>query len=113
MNESTQKIIEELSQKLGVATERVWECLIRQAPISSACDIAASAVVVTALVCIGVVIRRKTKNCDSFDFLAVCLIWAMFFMVCLIVSLVIFGNLGTILSGLFNPEYWALMQILK
>lgn len=118
MNEQTAKLVEQLAQKLGTTTEYLWSVLLRQAPISALTDL-----IYFVLVCIGGVFilkahknfskeneRRDSKYYDN-DALApimivVVVIWTVLF-------LAAFFSIGNIVNGFFNPEYWALDEILS
>jgi phosphotransferase system glucose/maltose/N-acetylglucosamine-specific IIC component len=119
MNEQTTKLIEQLAQKLGTTAEYLWTVLVKQAPISAATD-----ALYFILVIIGGIFlwklhkylskeRGEYKHSIYYDeeenvtipmFIAV-IIWAILFIVC-------FSSIGNIINGFFNPEYWALKEVL-
>lgn len=114
MNEATTKIIEELSSKLGTTAEHLWGVLVKQAPISGACDSLFIIVLILALVWASRFIRRKcVPDKDGYSQWSDCLpAWAVWFVCAAIVTIVIGGCLSGIVSAFANPEYWALMQIM-
>lgn len=116
MNETTEKLIRELADKLGTTTEHLWGVLVRQAAIEAYSSIAILVILgVMAGVCFGVAALTwknliKAPNDESYIpliFISVGVVTLVGFAMSLL------ANFSTILSCLFNPEYWALQQILK
>lgn len=120
MNEQTVKLIEQLAQKLGTTTEYLWTILIKQAPISAAIDMIYCLLTIVG----GLVLYRMHKVFsiekhgtyknetlyDARDGVGFCMVlaaivWAIIFIVC-------FFSLNNIVNGFFNPEYWALKEII-
>lgn len=120
MDTETAKIIQQLADKLGTTVEKLWGALVRQAPIASATDLVILAIALAAVPVTVRLTKREFQRIDLPDdgvdreigvftttlFSTLCA--AAFVVACHYVS-----NLGTILSGFFNPEYWALKQIIK
>lgn len=119
MNEQTIKLIEQLARKLGTTSEYLWAVLIKQAPISALTDL-----LYFILVIIGGIIlwkihkylskdRGEDKNSIYYDeeniviipMFIVSIVWAIIFIAC-------FFSIGDIINGFFNPEYWALKEVL-
>lgn len=111
MNEQTQKLIEQLASKLGVTVEHLWGVLIHQAPISSGIW---ALEVVLGIITGGVMLKKSITllKQDDEDGLAIGLVCGG---VVLVLFAVIFMAVYSdqIMAGFFNPEYWALRQILK
>jgi hypothetical protein len=119
MNEQTTKLIEQLAQKLGTTAEYLWTVLLKQAPISAMIDLV-YLVIVTIM---GVGLYKLHKYCiketDEYGeniyenkgelvipvMVILAIIWAIFF-------IVYFFSFGNIINGFFNPEYWALKEVL-
>lgn len=119
MNEQTTKLIEQLAQKLGTTTEYLWTVLIKQAPISAATDALCFIFVIIG----GIILWRLHKYLSKergdykhsiyyeqeeaviIPMLIVAIIWAICFIAC-------FFSIGNIINGFFNPEYWALKEVL-
>ena len=120
MNEQTEKLIEQLAQKLGTTADYLWSVLLRQAHISAITDL----IYLALLIIVGVVIFKAhkkffSKEKGSFNYYdynsgelliaimgLVSLVWAMVFVVCLF-------SIGDIINGFFSPEYWALEKVLS
>lgn len=123
MNEQTSQLIRELAEKLGTTSEYLWQVLIKQAPISGAFNLLAIAFWVVLIVWGYRVVKRNTKKppvteadrypsaqwCDEGAVIA----WIIWTLAILWIAIVAGCNLEMIIASFFNPEYWALKQILK
>lgn len=121
MNDQTTKLIESLAQKLGTTTEYLWGILIKQAPISATIDLC----LLVAMIVFGIGLYKFHNWCnteknrggytetryersDGMLFVpmlvggVVLVIWFFIFI----------GSIESIITGFFNPEYWALHEIL-
>ena len=116
MNEATVKLIEELAAKLGTTAEHLWGVLIKQAPISSICDILALFIFGMGLFLAGKFINKKTspdENGDrDWDGDGIGVAWLIFSIVTLVYISIALLGFGDIMAGFINPEYWALQKIL-
>ena len=116
MNEATQKMVEELAAKLGTTAEHLWGVLVRQAPISSLCDVLAIAAWFAGLVWAFRLVTRKTTENENGDaewgYEGVFWAWTVWGVTAGILVLVAGCSFATIVSGFLNPEYWALKQVL-
>lgn len=123
MNQTTEKLIRELANKLGTTTEHLWGVLIRQAAISGITNL----IVVAAWLAIAwwfySVIKRKTLVPPEtpedkypraeWDGDSAGIAWGILWL-SLAGCAVIFGcTLESVIGSLVNPEYWALKQIVK
>lgn len=114
MNEQTVKLINELAAKLGTTADMLWGALLRQAPIEAASK-CISLGVMGAVIAVAVVALKRWKpeedsfNADVAKPIAVGVLGVVIF-ACL---LVFWDKLPTITAGFFNPEYWALKQIMR
>jgi hypothetical protein len=112
MNEQTETLIRELAVKLGTTAEHLWGVLIRQAPIHAASTMLGFAVAIGLLAFVGVRIRRAVLSDDCCNEAAIFggLVWAAF-------TAGVLGflcmSINDMASGLFNPEYWALKEVLR
>jgi len=120
MNEQTTKLIEQLAQKLGTTTEYLWTVLLKQAPISAMIDL--MYLFIVTIMGIGLYKLHKyfTKETgerkeslyeDNSELVipvmvVLIVIWVICFIAC-------FFSIGNIISGFFNPEYWALEKVLN
>lgn len=112
MNESTQQLIRELADKLGTTTEHLWGVLVKQAPISGAIGLLSS---VAMLAVVFFAWRKLTKiefgKWDN-DFGK----GALYGGFCIATAIVFASTMGALpveVAGIFNPEYWALKQVLR
>jgi hypothetical protein len=119
MNEQTTKLIEQLAQKLGTTAEYLWTALLKQAPISAMIDLVY--LVIVTIMGIGLYKLHKycTKETGEYKesiyedkgelvipaMVILAIVWVIFFIVC-------FFSIGNIINGFFNPEYWALKEVL-
>ncbi|MFW5847510.1 MAG: hypothetical protein ACOCVF_01135 [bacterium] len=121
MEEMT-KLLSQLAEKLGTTTEYLWEIMIRQAPISAFSNLLQILFVIIygiILWKIHVWLTKPVSNEDSnhsryykHDELVIIpmLIAAVIFIVFAVAS---FFSFPDIINGFFNPEYWALDNIIK
>ena len=121
MNKETLDLVRGLADKLGTTAEHLWGVLVKQAPISSACDLG---VLIMAIVSSIIIIfqvskgqeyqegKTKQKFFYEHDELAmgITVISGGVLIISIIILIVCFA---TIMSGFFNPEYWAFKQIVK
>ena len=119
--EQLTQLLAQLAEKLGTTTEYLWEVLIRQAYVNSMINI--FAIIFTVL--LGVALWKVHKwgcekpkegycdtNYEKHEILIMLpmIIFGFVFAICFFVSTI---NFGSTLSGLINPEYWALKQVLS
>ena len=119
MNENTAKIIETLAAKLGTTSEYLWGILLRQAPVDATIGLLYIALSLTAAYLLWRAHVKMNKpqedssysEYDTNDFIVILMtIMATLVGIALIASI---AYLPMILSGFFNPEYWALNKILE
>jgi hypothetical protein len=120
MNKETLDLVKGLVEKLGTTADHLWGVLIKQAPISSACDcVAVFFIVVLSVLAIFKISNSsqhqegKTKQLYFYehDELAIGLT-AVLFIIAFITIMAFIFSFNTIMAGFFNPEYWALKQII-
>lgn len=110
MNEQTEKLIRDLSEKLGTSAELLWGALLKQAPITAAMDTIIILLLAAVLVWSYRLIKRKRVDWELDDDLE-CFIWMGWAALVLLDFVMIACNLTSIVAGFFNPEYWALKQL--
>ena len=119
MNEQISKLIESLAETLGTTTEYIWEILIQQAKISaikSALYITLTIVFGIILYKVHIVLLKKDEHEHSkywhFEEAVVVpmIITAIVWFILACIGIPVIGNL---FNALFNPEYWALREILN
>jgi hypothetical protein len=117
MDDRAAVILEKLAAKLGVASEILWAAMLRQAPIDAAVGLVFSGIVFIATWLVyrwGVLIYKRTTltGPDRWD----AGIWLIFGIVAGIMSLFVLGAfiaMPMVIAGFFNPEYWALHELLS
>lgn len=121
MDDKTTKLIEKLSAQLGTTAEHLWGVLVHQAPLTGAFDLVIIVIMVLCAVYLVRLVKRKTKKYDNnnqyigaeWDNEVAAFTW-FGTIVYLIITMIVVSSLGKeIIAAFFNPEYWALTQILK
>jgi len=124
MDEKTLQVLTTLAEKLGTTAEYLWSVLLKQAPISAATDLVVIAASVFGVAMWAKFVQRKTAkpaatendrhpSADWNDEAVVGLAWISVFVSWLIVAIISGACFSSIVDAVFNPEYWALKQILK
>lgn len=124
MDEKTRSALTALAQKLGTTAEYLWGVLLKQAPIAGVTDLIVMAAWIAAIVFWARVVSRKTATppataLDEYpaaqwrDEVGVGFAWLSVVALAVLAALVIGCGLSTTVAAFFNPEYWALKQILK
>ena len=123
MDEKTLQALTALAAKLGTTAEYLWGVLLKQAPITGAVDLLLTIAWVGAAVMWFAFVGRKTTTppetdenrypCAEWDGEAAFFGWLSAYIFALITGLIVSTNLASSVAALFNPEYWALAQILK
>jgi hypothetical protein len=121
MNKETIKLIEVLANKLGTTSEYLWSILLRQAPIDAALNLLQMAIVV-ALWFVFLKIHKSLlvekgngmwsestykSNEGAETFMVVS------FITLAAASILCLFNMHSTINGFFNPEYWAIQEILS
>ena len=122
MDDKYRQLIESMAAKLGVTAEHLWGVLVAQAPISGAVDLVLCVVMVAAVVWWAWLVKRKTtrqktaeagvhKRAEWED--EAVLFWATAVLAGVLVLIFIIESAHETVAAFFNPEYWALLQLLK
>ena len=111
MNEQLIGLLEKLSTKLGVTIELLWGALTKQAFISGIIDLLTMGGLITLSVISFIFILKKTNPIlsDEDNIFGAYIVWAVY---SLFVIIFVSCNLTTSIAGIFNPDYWALKEIL-
>lgn len=122
MNEQIEKLIRELSDKLGVTADHLWSVLVRQAAITGWIDAAVCVAWCVMLVMAFKLVSRKTKEPPAtpeerypraeWEGDGKGIAWIILVAAMAATALVIGTNLSNIVGAICNPEYWALKQII-
>lgn len=121
MNEQTSKLIEQLAQKLGTTSKYLWNILLHQAPISATSTLVLYAITII----IGIIafkihkkllapIPNDTYNDNLYEKYEIGAVLPMVLVALIIVIMTIccLIDFDNIVTGYFNPEYWALNKVL-
>lgn len=114
--ETITKYIDQLAQSLNVASEHVYEALIKQAMVSGIIALVWSALMLCVTIALILVIRRawiRTQEDPYFDGVDAVIVTGVngviiFLVVCFGLYAVEYG-----LTALLNPEYWAIKEVLS
>lgn len=122
MDDKTTALIEKLAEKLGTPAEHLWGVLLHQAPISGAVDLATVIVMVLAAVGLVRFVKGKTTKPTEtegdrypqaeWQDEGAGLAWLGAAIYLIITGVVVIGSAQGIVAAFFNPEYWALSNIL-
>lgn len=119
MNEQTNKLIEQLAQKLGTTTEYLWSILIKQASISAITDLMYCIFVIISgfiLLKVHMYLGSEKDGKDSIYYEKEEAVWipmAIALAIWVIMISIALCSVHNIVNGFFNPEYWALNKILS
>lgn len=122
MNENITKLLEQLAQKMGTTTEYLWGVLLRQAPISSTISLIQFLATILFGFALWKIHKRlvKTEKGDryeenGYEKYEMAAILPMIFGLILFAILFIYhlSAIGDIINGYFNPDYWALKEIIS
>jgi hypothetical protein len=107
-------LIDKLAAKLGVAVDVLWAALMRQAFVSSLVDLVWVAALLYGMVWVVRYVKFVHQKVEdrSWDEIA----WFPCAIVCVVafvLCIVTIDGLKMTFAGFFNPEYWALMKLLK
>lgn len=123
MNDKLQNVLSELAIKLGTSVEHLWKVLVYQAKINVVID----SIWYFLIISIGVILfklhvrfekkiehstTRYSPSSYYEDQEASGYIMGILACVWLVSSVMAFFSLGDFISAVFNPEYWALNEIL-
>ena len=102
-------LIKELSEKLGTTSEYIFETLVKQAKFNAIEGIVFFLLSLLFLFILYKVHKHLSENYLYDDVaVGVMLFFSIIFIFILIISLI---KMISNLSGLYNPEYWAIKQI--
>ena len=113
MNKTSEQLVSELSEKLGTTAEHLWGVLVAQAPIEASLFAGFALLMIAGLYFSLKYVEKKTvinEEWDSdFSFIA----WVLLSIYGLVTLLFSIDAISTIITVIFNPEFWALQQILQ
>jgi hypothetical protein len=113
MNEQLIGLVDKLAVKLGVAVEILWAALIKQAYVSNIVNLVAFFILAAISIWGFKFVSNKTKDGGEWDNLdSGGIAWLFWGAYTIVIALIICLNLSGTVSGIINPEYWALKEIL-
>lgn len=120
MNQQLSALLEKLATKLGTTTEYLWGVLVKQAYISATMSLLYLALSIVSGIILfklhkAFLVEKKEGNYSRNKYETneeVGAIMAVLAVVWLILSVCLLCGLSNIFNGYFNPEYWALKEIL-
>jgi hypothetical protein len=121
MNNQLQKVLSELAAKFGTSVEHLWTVMVYQAKISVVVDLFQYLII--AIIGVGLVVahrklakvipgnRSSNNSYEEYDpaipiMCVLAIAWIIF-------AAIAFFSVGDTLTAAFNPQYWALKQILN
>lgn len=118
MNTQITQLLEQVANKFNTTVEHLWTVLVKQAPISSVASLLSFILVSAVTYRVAKTIfqllakEQEENTCsDAQILLSLLLIGVSLAYFFVVASFCI--NIDMILAGFFNPEYWAIKQILK
>lgn len=118
MNDQTLQALQALAAKLGTTVEMLWGVLLRQAVIEAVSAVVWISIFAGLSVIALLFVVKKTRTPES-DYgradwaeEAAFFAWAAWVVFTIIGAFVVAEGVSQLLTVLFNPEYWALKQVL-
>lgn len=115
MKEQIAEILSSIATGLGTTTEMLWGALLRQAPV----DAAASLIQIVVILVLSITVLRLLKKTDFTKFydtcpeIPACVAYGLVWLLIIFSSIAFISDISNILAGFFNPEYWALKEVLN
>ncbi len=116
-------LLEQLAAKLGTTIDKLWGVLLKQAPISGTVDLfLCIGLILVAVRCFRFVKRMTTVPPKTLEDLyphakwedeGAGFAWVGVGFLLLVVGLIVIFSVHNIAATFFNPEYWALKEILS
>ena len=111
-------LLEKLAEKLGTTSEYLWGILLKQAPIEATIIVGQMLLIVLFGIVLIVLHKRFSSTVDGESLYsryeeAIAIPMIVCMVVFVILALSAFYAIPELMYGYFNPEYWALQEILK
>lgn len=117
-------LLEQLASELGTTVEYLWGVLIKQASVTIIIDVGINILFICVIVCLIILGKKLTSKpkpteedkypqaiVDDED--GVFFVWLGIIVIPTLLSFAILLNSVEIVNALFNPEYWALKEVLS
>ena len=111
MDEKKLNALTALAAKLGTTAEYLWAAMLRQAPVAGVAELIFIALWGAIVVWLAGCMRRRDRDTQDVD--AIMLGWAGVLVMAALCLIYVAARLNMILAAFFNPEYWALMHIMR
>lgn len=121
--QNNNQLLETLAQQLGTTVEYLWGVLLKQAPVSATIDLVTCLLLIAFMYGTWRLHRYYSAPInDDEDYLdctryeendLAIIIVVVFGVVSLVMLFCILSAIPGIINGYFNPEYWALKEILN
>lgn len=116
MNELT-VLLEKLASTMGTNVEILWGALLTQAPISATVSLIGCITIIVCYLFAFRFVRKKTtllegENYPEWDRDEKIPAYGALLFTGIVITIIVLISLENIISGYFNPEYWALKEIL-
>lgn len=122
MNETTEKLVRELADKLGTTTEHLWAVLLKQALISATTDTIVALIMLAVLWAGYRLVKAKTTEppktkedlypSAEWVYEGALAAWGVLGIYALLTLITTCCTISTVVTATMNPEYWALKQLL-
>lgn len=104
------------AEKIGTSVDKLWSALLKQAPVSGTIDVIIYIVMLIASIVAFRIISKKTTVQEGDKYAewedeGKVFAWAIYGVVVGIMVAIFLATIGSVIAAFFNPEYWALMQI--
>jgi len=112
MQDKFVEILDKLATKLGVASSVLWEALLKQAKIDAIATTIQYVLIISFLACLAKITPQCIKKINEHDecwYIVLIVVWIF----ALFPFLIAFYSLPSYFAAMFNPEYWALNEILR
>ena len=109
MKEEILNMLKTLAEKLGTTTEYLWATLVHQAYIAAIQEIVFLLITIVFSFILFKCIKRVQMNGENALYITQLILAAFIVLIFLIVSII---DLSDLFNGFFNPEYWALQQLI-
>lgn len=116
MNEKLTALLEKLATQLGTTTQYLWKVLISQARVSGIKSLVYIVLVIVSGISLFLLHKKCCKTEEGFfsyddneGLIVMMIILAIIWVVMFFIGMDAMSNM---LNALFNPEYWALKEVL-
>jgi uncharacterized protein involved in cysteine biosynthesis len=114
MNPEIENILSTLATKLQTTTEHLWDVLVVQARIEALTSFVIMCLWAAITITTFKVVKKKSSQLrENMDEELAYLIWVLWLLYAGFVAMYVSSSITNVVAALFNPEYWALKEILN